>query len=106
MIAGQTYLSSLHELHDQEEVLIIFVDVKELDYVGVIDLFEDIYLVLETNFVFLGKFAPKTNPKILFTLCSNSQVHSCALLWSVIEHNFRLKIETQTQMINNKEHRW
>lgn len=42
----QTYLSSLHELHDQEEVLVIFVDVKELDDIRVIDLLEDVDFIL------------------------------------------------------------
>jgi len=50
-------LSALHELHDEEEVLVVFVDVKELDDVGVIDLLQDVDFVLKTNFVFLGKFA-------------------------------------------------
>jgi len=39
-------LSSLHELHDQEEVLVIFVDVKELDDIRVIDLLEDVDFIL------------------------------------------------------------
>ena len=66
-LAGQTttYLSALHELHDEEEVLVVFVDVKELDDVGVVDLLQDVDFVLKTNFVFLGKFAPKLTKNLV-----------------------------------------
>ena len=56
---SMTYLTSLHELHDQEEVLVVLVDVEELDDVWVIDLLQYVDFILKADFVFIGKFAPK-----------------------------------------------
>ena len=52
------YLTSLHQLHNQEEVLIIFVNVVKLDNVGMVDLLKNVDFILQADFVFLGKFAP------------------------------------------------
>ena len=41
-----TYLSSHHELHHKEEVLIVLVYVKELHDIRVVDFFQNIDLVL------------------------------------------------------------
>ena len=54
-----TYLTSLHELHDQEEVLVVLIDIEKLNNVRVVDLLENVDFILEANFVFLGKFSPK-----------------------------------------------
>ena len=53
-----TYLTASHELHHEEEVLLVFVDVIQLDNVRVIDLLEDLDLVLEADFVLTGQLSP------------------------------------------------
>ena len=58
-VCGLTYLTTSHELHDKEEVLLILIDVVQLDDVWMIDLFQDIDFILESDFVFLRQFAPR-----------------------------------------------
>ena len=59
-----TYLASHHELHDQEEVFLIFVDVMQFDDIGMIHLLQDIDFILETNSVFLSQFTSRDAKKI------------------------------------------
>ena len=61
-----TYLTSLHELHDQEEVLVVLVDIVKLNNVRVVDLLQNVDFILEANFVFLGKFTPKQTDRMRF----------------------------------------
>ena len=61
-----TYLTSLHELHDQEEVLVILIDIVKLNNVRVVDLLQNVDFILEANFVFLGKFTPKQTDQMRF----------------------------------------
>ena len=72
------YLTSLHQLHNQEEVLIVFVNVVELDNVGVVDLLKNVDFILQADFVFLGKFAPKESKKT-GTSSKNEQISSTRL---------------------------
>ena len=60
----KTYLTASHELHDEEEVLLVLVDVKQLDDVRVVDLLQNIDLVLEADFVFFGQLPP-VNQKVI-----------------------------------------
>ena len=57
-ILQYTYLTSHHELHNEEKVFLVFVDVVKLDNIGVVDLFENHDLVLKAHLVFFCKFAP------------------------------------------------
>ena len=54
-----SYLTAHHEFHDEEPVLLIFVDVVELDDIGVVYLLEDHDLVLKTHFVLFGQLASR-----------------------------------------------
>ena len=53
-----TYLTASHELHHEEEVLLVLVDVVELDNVRVVDLLQNFDLVLEADFVFTCQLPP------------------------------------------------
>lgn len=46
-------LSTLHELHHKVEVFSVFENVKQLDDIWVIDVFEDLNLVLQGNSILL-----------------------------------------------------
>ena len=52
------YLAARHELHDQEEVLLVLVDVEKLHDVRVVHLHQDVDFVLEANAVFICEAAP------------------------------------------------
>ena len=43
---SNSYLTTHHEFHHQEKILFIFVDIVELDDVGMVNLFENIYFIL------------------------------------------------------------
>ena len=52
-----------HQFHNQKEVLFVLVNVMQLHNIGMVDLLQNVYLVLETNTVFLGHFSPKGGKK-------------------------------------------
>ena len=41
-----TYLATSHELHHQEKVLLVFIDIIQLHYIGVVNLLENIDFIL------------------------------------------------------------
>jgi len=54
-----TYLTTHHELHHEEEILIVLVDVEELDDVGVVDLFQNVNFVLQPELILLSQLPPR-----------------------------------------------
>ena len=58
-MSNATYLTSLHEFHNQEEILVVLVDIEELYNVWVINLFQNVDFVLKPDLIFLGQFTSK-----------------------------------------------
>ena len=54
-----TYLSSHHQLHHEEEVFVVLVDVEELHDVGVVHLLQNVDFILKTDLIFFSELAPK-----------------------------------------------
>lgn len=55
--SGETHLTALEELHHEEVVLVVLVDLVQLDNVGVVYLFENFNFVLKANLVFFSHLA-------------------------------------------------
>ena len=63
-MSNATYLTSLHEFHNQKEVLVILVNIKELYDVWVINLLQNVDFVLQPDLIFLGQFTSKKSKKV------------------------------------------
>ena len=63
-MSNATYLTSLHEFHNQEEILVILVNIKELYDVWVINLLQNVDFVLQPDLIFLGQFTSKKRTKV------------------------------------------
>jgi len=53
-----TYLTTIHEFHHKEEILIVLVHIVELDDIWVVNLLENIDFILQSLPVIFCQFAP------------------------------------------------
>ena len=60
-----TYFTTLHQFHDEKEVLFILIDVVKLDNVWMIDLLQYIDLILQANFILISQFSPFIKTSII-----------------------------------------
>lgn len=58
MIFSNTYLSTIHEFHHKEEILIVFVYIVEFDDIWMINLLENIDFILKSCPIIFCQFAP------------------------------------------------
>ena len=57
-VSWSTYLAAAHQLHHEEEVLVVLVYVIQFDNVWMINLLQNIDLILQADFVFPGQLPP------------------------------------------------
>ena len=54
----KTYFATLHQLHDQEEIFFVLVDVEELNNVWMVYLLENVDLILKADLILFSQLAP------------------------------------------------